>query len=138
MPDRYCDVAFESRPPDAGSADPGPASRGDCGKDCSFSRASDAEKIMMDCKKLREVLDAYVDRELSVDAAVQAEAHTAECSACRRAVEALARLREAVRTAAGKPEAPVDLIERIRSSVSPRWHRAAAIQAIAATLVLAG
>src|SRR5260370_36469802 len=93
---------------------------------------------MMDCKKLREVLDAYVDRELSVDAATQAEAHIAECSACRRAVESLARLREAVRTAAGKPEAPVELIERVRSSVSPRWHRAAAIQAIAATLVLAG
>ena len=32
----------------------------------------------------------------------------------------------------------MELIERVRSSVSPRWHRAAAIQAIAATLVLAG
>jgi anti-sigma factor (TIGR02949 family) len=93
---------------------------------------------MMDCKKLREVLDAYVDRELSVDAGTQAEAHIAECSTCRRAVESLARLREAVRTAAGKPEAPVELIERVRRSVSPRWHRAAAIQAIAAALVLAG
>jgi len=93
---------------------------------------------MMDCKKLREVLDAYMDRELSVDAATQAEAHIAECSACRRAVESLARLREAVRTAAGKPEAPVELIERVRSSVSPRWHRAVTIQVIAATLVLAG
>ena len=50
---------------------------------------------MMDCKKLREVLDAYVDRELSVDATAQAEAHIAECNACRRAVENLARLREA-------------------------------------------
>jgi len=48
---------------------------------------------MMDCKKLREVLDAYADRELSVDATAQAEAHIAECSACRRAVENLARLR---------------------------------------------
>ncbi len=93
---------------------------------------------MMDCKKLREVLDAYVDRELSVDATAQAEAHIAECNACRRAVENLARLREAVRTAAGKPEAPAQLLERVRSSVSPRWHRAPVIQAIAATLVLAG
>ncbi len=93
---------------------------------------------MMDCKKLREVLDAYVDRELSVDASAQAEAHIGECNACRRAVENLARLREAVRTAVGKPEAPPELIERVRSSVSTRWHRAAAIQAIAATLILAG
>jgi len=93
---------------------------------------------MMDCKKLREVLDAYVDRELSVDATAQAEAHITECNACRRAVENLARLREAVRTAAGRPEAPVELIERVRSSVSPRWNRAAAIQALAAALILAG
>ena len=93
---------------------------------------------MMDCKKLREVLDAYVDRELSADAAGQAEAHIAECGACRRAVESLTRLREAVRTAAGKPEAPMELVRRVRSSVSPRWPRAAAIQAIAASLVLAG
>jgi len=92
---------------------------------------------MMDCKKLREVLDAYADHELSDDATAQAEAHIAECSACRRAVENLARLREAVRTAAGKPEAPLELIERVRSSVSPRWHRASVIQAIAAILVLA-
>jgi len=93
---------------------------------------------MMDCKKLREVLDAYVDRELSADAAAQAEGHIAECGACRRAVEGLTRLREAVKTAAGKPETPVELTERVRGSVSPRWHRAAAIQAIAATLILAG
>src|SRR5713226_98735 len=93
---------------------------------------------MMDCKKLREVLDAHVDRELSADAAAQAEAHIAECSSCRRAGEGLTRLRQAVRTAAGKPEAPRELVQRVRSSVSPKWHRAVAIQAIAATLVLAG
>ncbi len=93
---------------------------------------------MMDCKKLREMLDAYVDRELSADAAAQAEAHIAECSACRRAVEGLTRLRQAVRTAAGKPEATRELVQHVRRSVSPRWHRAVAIQAIAATLVLAG
>ncbi len=93
---------------------------------------------MMDCKKLREMLDAYVDRELSADAAAQAEGHIAECGACRRAVEGLTRLREAVKTAAGKPEASVDLMERVRGSVSPSWHRAGAVQAIAATLILAG
>src|SRR5215831_3838181 len=93
---------------------------------------------MMDCKKLREVLDAYVDRELSVDATAQAEAHIAECSACRRSVENVTRLREAVRAAAGEAVAPARLTARVRSSVSPRWHRTAAVQAIAATLVLAG
>jgi anti-sigma factor (TIGR02949 family) len=92
---------------------------------------------MMDCKKLREVLDAYVDHELSPDAAAQAEAHIAECDSCHRAVEGLARLREAVRAAAGEPEAPTHLLERVHSSLSPRWHRPLAIQAIAATLILA-
>ncbi len=93
---------------------------------------------MMDCKKLREVLDAYVDRELSPDAAAQAEAHIAECNPCRRASEGLTRLREALRAAVGGPEAPAHLLDRLQSSLSPRWRRALAIQAIAATLVLAG
>jgi hypothetical protein len=92
---------------------------------------------MMDCKKLREVLDAYVDHELSPDAAAQAEAHIVECNACRCAVESLSTLREAVRTAAGKPEAPVGLLHRVQASLAPEWHRTLAIQALAATLLLA-
>jgi anti-sigma factor (TIGR02949 family) len=93
---------------------------------------------MMDCKKLREVLDAYVDRELSPDAAAQAEAHIAECNACRRAVEVLSKLQNAVRTAAGRAEAPPHLLERMQRSLSPRWRRVPALQAIAATLLFAG
>jgi hypothetical protein len=93
---------------------------------------------MMDCKKLREMLDVYVDGELSVDAAEQAKAHVAECASCRGAVEHLDRLRAAVKSAVGEPTVPPQLVQRVRSAVSPKWHRAAAIQAIAATLVLAG
>ena len=93
---------------------------------------------MMDCKKLREVLDAYMDRELSPDAAAQAEAHIAECDACRRAVEALTRLREGVRAAAGKPEAPAHLTDRVRRSLSPTWGPVRALQAAAAIVLLAG
>ncbi len=93
---------------------------------------------MMDCKKLREVLDAYMDRELSPDAAAQAEAHIAECGSCRRAVEGLTKLREAVKSAAGEPIAPAPLVALVRNSFSPKWHRPGVIQAIAATLVLAG
>lgn len=93
---------------------------------------------MMDCKKLREVLDAYVDRELSPDAAAQAEGHIAECESCRRAVEGLRGLRTAVRSAAGEPEAPVHLAERVRKSLSPKWPRARSVQAVAAALVLSG
>jgi len=92
---------------------------------------------MMDCKKLREVLDAFVDRELSPDAAAQAEAHIAECNRCRQAVEALTKLREAVRAAAGRPEVPAHLFERVQSSLRPPWRGSIAVQAIAATLLLA-
>jgi len=92
----------------------------------------------MDCKKLREVLDAYVDRELSADAIAQADAHIAECEACCCAVEGLCRLREAVRIAVGNPQPAPELSERVRSLIAPRWYRTAPVQAIAATLVLAG
>ena len=92
---------------------------------------------MMECKKLREVLDAYVDRELAPDGAAQAEAHIAECNGCRRAVEALTKLRQAVRAAAGKPEAPARLVQSVQSTLQPAWTRPLAVQAIAATLLLA-
>ena len=91
---------------------------------------------MMDCKKLREVLDAYLDRELSPEAARQAEGHIAECEACRRAVEGLRGLRAAVRAAAGEPEAPAHLVERIQKVLRPKWYGTRAIQAMAAALVL--
>lgn len=93
---------------------------------------------MMDCKKLREVLDLYVDSELAPDAIAQANVHIAECGACRRAVDELHRLREAIRTAVGKPEPSPELFERVRGLIQPRWFQAATVQAMAAVLVLAG
>lgn len=93
---------------------------------------------MMDCKKLREVLDLYVDHELAPDAIGQANIHIAECGACRRAVDDLRRLREAIRNAVGKPEPSPELFERVRGLIQPRWYQAAAVQAIVAVLVLAG
>jgi hypothetical protein len=93
---------------------------------------------MMDCKKLREILDLYVDHELAADAIAQANVHIAECGACRRAVDDLRRLREAIRVAVGKPEPSPELFERVRSLILPRWYQAAAARAIAAMLVLAG
>src|SRR5260370_3062839 len=90
---------------------------------------------MMDCKKLREILDAYVDRELSADANAQAEVHIAECHACRRTLGRLTRLRGAVRAAVGEPEAPADLFERVQSSLSLRRAPAPALQSITAALI---
>jgi hypothetical protein len=91
---------------------------------------------MMDCKKLREVLDAYIDCELSPDSARQAEGHIAECESCRQAVEGLRGLRAAVRVAAGEPEAPAHVAQRIQKALRPKWYGTQAIQAMAAALVL--
>ena len=93
---------------------------------------------MMDCKKLREVLDLYMDHELAPDAIAQANVHIAECGACRRAVDDLRRLREAIRAAAGKAEPSPELFKRVRGLIQPRWYQAATVQAMAAVLVLAG
>ena len=93
---------------------------------------------MMDCKKLREVLDLYVDHELSPDAITQANRHIAECGACRRAVESLCRLREAIKTAVMNPENSRNLAARVRGLISPPWYQALAVRAIAAMLLLAG
>src|SRR5262245_12362596 len=130
MSNWHCYVALEPSPPGLGEANPGSASSKRPRRNYSFAGTNRPEKTMMDCKKLRELLDAYVDRELSPDAAGQAEAHIAECQACRRAMESLSRLREAVRTVAGKPEAPAYLWHRVQNSLSPKWHRTLAIQAI--------
>jgi putative zinc finger protein len=92
---------------------------------------------VMDCKRLREVLDLYVDHELAPDAMVQANAHIAECSACRRAVEGLSRLREAVRSAAGPAEPCPELSARVRDMTSSSRRRAIAVPAVAAALVVA-
>ena len=93
---------------------------------------------MIDCKRLREVLDLYADGELSSEAIAQADEHIAGCGACRRAVENLSRLREAIRDAVGRPKPSPELVERVRSLILPRWYQTWAGQGIAATLVLAG
>ncbi|OFV98714.1 MAG: hypothetical protein A3H94_05415 [Acidobacteria bacterium RIFCSPLOWO2_02_FULL_60_20] len=92
---------------------------------------------MMNCKRLRETLDLYVDHELAPDAMVEVDAHITECAACRSAVEGLLRLRGAVRKAVETPVPPRELLESVRSVISPPWYHAAPRWAIAATLVLA-
>jgi hypothetical protein len=91
---------------------------------------------MMDCKSLREVLDLYVDGELSPEAAVQAEAHMAECVACRTTVARLKRLRQAVKTAVGQYQPPAQLVDRVRHSTISRWSRPTTWVPIAAVAVI--
>lgn len=77
----------------------------------------------MDCKEIREVLDLYVDGELSADAAASATAHLNECAPCRRTQEELLRLRRAVKLAVAQHRLPPDLAARIHSHLPSSWRR---------------
>lgn len=73
---------------------------------------------MMDCKQLREILDCYVDGELSASAAASAESHLADCPACARAAFHLSSLRRQVRRAVTAHQPPADLDARVRRVIS--------------------
>src|SRR5712692_3706707 len=99
---------------------------------------------MMDCKNIREIFDLYVDGELSPEATVQAETHLAECDSCRRAVDRLNRLRQAVKARVGHYQPTAQLVPRVRKSTITSWLRptiwtfaAAAILLVAATIFFA-
>ena len=91
---------------------------------------------MMDCKNLREILDLYVDGELSPEATVQADTHLAECPACRNTVAGLNRLRQAVKAAVGQYQPTSQLVDRVRQSTISRWTRARSWVPITAAVML--
>lgn len=97
---------------------------------------------MMDCKQFRELLDCYVDGELSAETVAAADAHLSECAACARAAAHLEQLRGAVRLAVSAQSPPADLGQRVRRLLRPWWvpgelSRAAGRRlAVAASLVL--
>ena len=93
---------------------------------------------MMDCKNLREVLDLYVNGELSPEATAQAKAHLAECEACRRAADRLQELRQAVKAAVSQYQPAPQLVNRVRKSTLSPWYRwpAWALGAVAAALLI--
>jgi Putative zinc-finger len=92
----------------------------------------------MNCRQWRGRLDAYADRELSPQEMAQIEEHLAECRSCRTIAVNLQRLRDSVREAAGQPDAPAYLVEEVRQMIAPRWYRSTLLQAIAASILLAG
>jgi hypothetical protein len=75
----------------------------------------------MDCKQFREVLDSYIDGELSPDAAAAADVHRRECWRCHRIAGRLLSLRLEVKRAVGAGGLPPRLEARVRSALYPRW-----------------
>lgn len=91
---------------------------------------------MMDCKQFREVLDCYVDGELSAGATAAASAHVRECRACALTHERLNTLRRHVRSAVTAHLPSPDLQHLVRRSLRPRslsrlrGHRRFALAAV--------
>lgn len=70
---------------------------------------------------------------------VQAEAHLAECHACRRAADGLHGLRQAVKAAVSQYQPAPQLANRVRKSTLSPWHRRPAwALAMAAAVLLIG
>jgi anti-sigma factor (TIGR02949 family) len=64
------------------------------------------------CDRCEELLQGYLDRELSDSEVVQAESHLDECDYCRRRYTFEASLRRYVRTTAAE-RMPPGLIEKL-------------------------
>jgi hypothetical protein len=93
---------------------------------------------MMQCKQIREVLDLYVDGELSAEALEAARLHLSECAECRRAERQLLLLREGVRKAVAqyRPSATLHRWMQARFGAAPRAGRVAIAAAVTTATVL--
>ena len=92
---------------------------------------------MTDCKQMREVLDLYVDGELSPEATAAARLHLNECTACHQAQRELLLLREGVKAAVSEYRPPEELEHWVRTRFGIRRRRLMSALTVAAILVLA-
>ena len=92
-------------------------------------------EVDVDCRDVRERLDAYLDRELSPAESAAVRDHVATCAECRERVAAREALGKLVRRAPYYP-APAALTERIKTTRA-RTRSAPAWLALAAALLLA-
>jgi anti-sigma factor RsiW len=77
----------------------------------------------MDCKEFRELLDLYVDGELSTEATFSARAHLQGCSACGRVEQQMVRLRAAIKRLVNEREPPSELRRKVRLVGRPGWQK---------------
>lgn len=90
----------------------------------------------MDCKEFREVLDLYVDSELSTEAMATAGVHASECTSCRLAAGELFRLRRLIQEAVNRHQPPPGLVESVQRSLSPAVRRSGVPVLVAVLLML--
>ena len=75
----------------------------------------------MDCKEFREVLDLYIDKELSPEALIAAQLHSGECMACQAATEKLLSVRQLLKANNAKHQLPEELVEAVHRISRPWW-----------------
>ena len=96
------------------------------------------------CKYFRSLADEYIEGELTAAEMRELEAHIAECEECRKELEELRALKEAIKSA--EKEMPAELHSRIMSSIEAEpkktirrkvaFFRSAAISAACVMLCL--
>lgn len=74
------------------------------------------------CKKFRLMADEYIEGELTAAEMLEFEAHIAECEECRKELEELRALKEAIRSA--EEEMPEGLHSRIMASIEAEPKKA--------------
>jgi anti-sigma factor RsiW len=101
----------------------------------------------VDCRDVRNLLNAYSDGELDLVRHLQAEHHLAECTACAEHEQSLRLLRDAVASAAPYHRAPESLRARVLDGPVPPApaerprlipYAAAGLGVAAAVLLMAG
>src|SRR5262250_3310077 len=99
----------------------------------------------MDCKKAQGLINAYVDGELELTAALELEGHLENCGQCRALREEVAGLSRRLREGLTRHAAPVELRQRLSPATVSRpavpaasrgWQRRQAF-ALAASVMLA-
>lgn len=72
----------------------------------------------IDCRRVLEHLEAYLDGEAAAEVCGQIERHVAECEICLDHREFRLRLAGVVRRACGEAELPAGLDQRIRRALT--------------------
>jgi anti-sigma factor RsiW len=97
----------------------------------------------LNCPETQSLIHGYVDGELDLMKSLEIEQHLQECSACAQAHTSLQALRAAIKDGSLYFQPPLDLRQRIQSSVRRASHEAPTIRllprrlfAVAASLAL--
>ena len=77
----------------------------------------------MNCKEFRQLLDLYVDGELSPEASFSALEHMEACVRCKRAQHQLLRLRRALKRVVKQPGPPPGLVKKVERIAKSPWYR---------------